>query len=206
MMKDQIFDELKKRFSAKGKRLYLVGGSVRDLLLNKHYVDHDMVTDATPEEMKEIVPDGNYVFAKFGSVRLKINNEEVDITTLREEGEYDDSRHPSYIKFIKDIETDSKRRDFTINALYLDEDYNLYDFHSGKEDLENKIIRFIGDPITRIKEDPLRILRAERFALTLGFSIEEETKKALDSEKGLLSLLKKQKIDEELRKAKEKTI
>ncbi len=200
-MRDLIFDELKERFAAKGKRLYLVGGSVRDLLLNKPYIDHDMVTDATPEEMKEIVPEGNYVFAKYGSVRLKINNEEVDITTLREEGEYDDSRHPSYIKFITDPEIDAKRRDFTINAMYLDENYSLLDFYGGKKDLEDKIIRFIGKPEERIKEDPLRILRAKRFAKVLGFKIEEDSLKAIEKGKSLVSLIKPEKINEEKRKA-----
>ena len=200
-MRDLIFDELKERFAIKGKRLYLVGGSVRDLLLNRPYIDHDMVTDATPEEMKEIVPEGNYVFAKYGSVRLKINNEEVDITTLREEGKYDDSRHPSYIKFITDPKMDAKRRDFTINAMYLDENYSLLDFFNGKKDLEDKIIRFIGKPEDRIKEDPLRILRAERFAKVLGFEIEKNTMDALEKGKGLLSLIKPEKINEEKRKA-----
>ncbi len=200
-MRDLIFDELKERFAAKGKRLYLVGGSVRDLLLNKPYIDHDMVTDATPEEMKEIVPEGNYVFAKYGSVRLKMNNEEVDITTLREEGKYDDSRHPSYIKFITDPEIDAKRRDFTINAMYLDENYSLLDFYGGKKDLEDKIIRFIGKPEERIKEDPLRILRAKRFAKVLGFKIEEDSLKAIEKEKSLVSLIKPEKINEEKRKA-----
>ena len=199
-MRDPIFDELKVRFNEKGKRLYLVGGSVRDLLLGRHYTDHDMVTDATPDEMKDIVPEGNFVFAKYGSVRMKVNGEEVDITSLRKEGEYNDSRHPSYIEFIKDPEVDSIRRDFTINAMYLDENYNLLDFHSGKADLDNKIIRFIGDPEKRIKEDPLRICRAERFAEVLGFKIEDNTLKAIESLRPLLKVLKKEKIEEEQRK------
>ncbi len=199
-MRDSIFDELKVRFNEKGKRLYLVGGSVRDLLLNRPYTDHDMATDATPNEMKEIVPEGNFVFAKYGSVRLKANNEEVDITTLRKEGEYNDSRHPSYIEFVSDPKIDAKRRDFTINAMYLDESYNLLDFYSGKDDLDNKTIRFIGDPKTRIIEDPLRICRAERFKETLGFTFAKETEEALDSSRCLLNVIKKEKIEEEKRK------
>ena len=199
-MRDLIFDELKIRFTEKGKRLYLVGGSTRDLLLGRHYVDHDFVTDATPEEMEEIVPEASFAFAKYGSVRLKINGEEVDITTLREEGQYDDSRHPSYVKFITDPEIDSNRRDFTINAMYLDEDYNLLDFHDGEKDLKNGIIRFIGDPYKRISEDPLRIIRAQRFAEVLGFTIEEKSLKAIEEGQDLLNNLKKEKIDEERRK------
>ncbi len=199
-MRDPIFDELKVRFNANGKRLYLVGGSVRDLLLSKPYTDHDMVTDATPTEMKEIIPEASFVFAKYGSVRMKINGEEVDVTSLRKEGAYNDHRHPSYIEFISEPEIDSMRRDFTINAMYLDENYNLLDFHFGKEDLDNKIIRFIGDPETRIKEDPLRICRAERFAKILGFKIEDNTLKAIESLRGLLKDIKKEKIEEERRK------
>lgn len=199
-MQDLIFDELKVRFNAHNKRLYLVGGSVRDLLLGRSYTDHDMVTDATPDEMREIVPEANFRFSKYGSVRMKVSNEEADITTLREEGEYNDSRHPSYVKFIKEPELDSKRRDFTINAMYLDEEYNLLDFHNGKKDLDDKCIRFIGDPKVRISEDPLRICRAERFAEVLGFRIEESSKEAISSLRGLLNSIKKEKIEEEQRK------
>ena len=203
-MKDFAFEKLKPVFAAHGKRLYLVGGAVRDLLLGRDYVDHDLATDATPDEMKLFLPEANYTFAKFGSIRLKIKDEEVDITTFRVEGGYADHRHPTKIYFVTDPKLDSARRDFTINAMYMDEDYNLLDFHGGKADLDNKIIRFIGNPYTRIEEDPLRILRAERFAATLGFTIEKETKKAMEESQGLLSALRKEKIEEEMRKRGEK--
>jgi len=199
-MKDFAFEQLKPLFAAHGKRLYLVGGTVRDLLLGRAYVDHDMVTDATPDQIKVFLPDASYTFAKYGSVRLKLNGEEVDVTTLREEGEYRDHRHPSFIKFVTDPKIDSKRRDFTINAMYLDEDYNLLDFYGGQKDLADHLIRFIGDPYKRIEEDPLRIKRAERFAAVLGFSLEKETKKAIDDSQHLLSALRKEKIEEEDRK------
>ena len=201
-MNDFAFEILKPRFAEHHKRLYLVGGTVRDLLLGRSYTDHDMVTDATPEEMKAIVPEASFTFAKYGSVRLKIQGEEVDITTLRKETGYTDRRHPSAVEFIQDPETDSLRRDFTINAMYMDENYRLLDFHQGKEDLENKILRFIGDPNVRIAEDPLRILRAERFGELLGFALSPETKEAIEAGRGLLSSLKKEKIEEEYRKLK----
>lgn len=203
-MRDSRFDDLVALFHLNQKRLYIVGGSTRDLLLNREYTDHDFVTDATPEEMKHFLIEADYTFSRFGSVRLKIKGEEVDITTLREEGEYLDYRHPSYIRFIKDLYKDSLRRDFTINAIYLDEEYKIIDYHNGLIDLKNHMIRFIGDPIKRIEEDPLRILRAERFAEKLHFELEANTKKAIAMKRYLLDELNPAKIAEEERKRKEK--
>lgn len=199
-MKDALFDQLKALYHTHGYRLYLVGGSVRDLLLGRPYTDHDFATDALPEEEKSFLPEAFYAFAKYGSIRLKEKGEEVDITTMREEGAYTDFRHPSKIVFVKDPALDFRRRDFTINALYLDEEYNLLDFCQGLEDLKNGIIRFIGDPDTRLREDPLRLLRAERFAKTLSFQIEEKTKAAIERNRSLLKELKPEKVKEEQRK------
>lgn len=199
-MEDRFFNQLKKLYVSYGYRLYIVGGAARDLLLGRPYVDHDFVTDATPEEEKEFLPDASYVFAKFGSIRLSLEGEEIDITTLREEGAYEDFRHPSRIIFVKDPRIDYKRRDFTINALYLDEEYQLLDYCNGLSDLKTKVIRFIGDPDTRIKEDPLRILRAERFSKVLGFEIEPKTKAAIERNRGLLKELNPEKVKEEERK------
>ncbi len=178
----------------------MVGGSSRDFLLGRQYVDHDFVTNALPSEMKEIIPEANFTFERFGSVRLVLEKEEVDITTMRLEGEYKDHRHPSFIRFIDDLEQDSLRRDFTINAIYIDKDYKIIDFHGGVDDLKNGIIRFIGDPIKRIEEDPLRILRAERFAKKLSFKIEEKSKAAIEEKRDLLQTLNPAKIGEEERK------
>lgn len=203
-MIDSRFDFLSRLFLTKGKKLYIVGGSSRDLLLGRAYSDHDFVTDATPEEIKAFLPDANYSFARFGSIRLQMEGEEVDITTLREEGEYLDHRHPSYIRFIKDLYQDSLRRDFTINAIYLDNQYKTIDYHDGLNDLKNGLIRFIGDPRQRIEEDPLRMLRAERFAEKLHFTIENETKKAIEEKRYLLCEINPAKIEEEEKKRKAK--
>jgi tRNA nucleotidyltransferase (CCA-adding enzyme) len=203
-VEDFAFEQLKPFFKEKGYRLYLVGGASRDLLLSRPYVDHDLVTDATPEQVQSFLPfklDAS--FAKYGSLRLHINNEEVDITTLRQEGCYVDHRHPSFIKFITEPSIDYARRDFTINALYLDEKYRLLDFCHGKDDLDNKIIRFIGDPKRRIEEDPLRILRAYRFAKSLGFTIEPLTLEAIEQGKVLLQELNPEKVKLEEKKLKE---
>jgi len=199
-MNDPYFDALKAIYSQRGYRLYIVGGTTRDLLLKRKYTDRDFATDATPEEEKGFVKDANFAFSKYGALKLFFQGVEIDVTTLREEGDYKDFRHPGDVRFVKDPKEDYIRRDFTINALYLDEDYRLLDYCGGERDLDAKIIRFIGDPEKRVQEDPLRIIRAERFAQTLGFSIDGKTQKALDEYHYLLEKLNPDKIAEEERK------
>lgn len=199
-MKVKIFDELSEIYLKHGYSLYIVGGTSRDLLLERPFTDLDFVTDATPEEEKDFLPEANYVFAKYGSIRLKKDGLEVDITTLRKESDYLDYRHPGKIVFVRDLETDSLRRDFTINAIYLDKDYQIFDFHHGKDDLEKRVIRFIGDPEKRIQEDPLRICRAERFARLLNFELDKETQEVIERNRYLLKEIKPVKLDEEEKK------
>ena len=199
-MNKSTFSSLAKLFNKNGFRLYMVGGTTRDYLLDLDILDYDFATDATPDEMKVFLPEANYTFAKFGTVRVKDDDIKVDITTFRVEGKYDDRRHPSTIEFVKSIKEDYVRRDFTINAIYIDENYNVIDPCDGIDDLENRIIRFIGNPVKRIKEDPLRILRADRFAKKLNFKIEEKTKKAMQKYHYLLDELNPNKIIEELKK------
>ena len=199
-MRIEAFDFLKDVFSKNGFHLYVVGGTVRDFLLGKEITDLDFVTDATPEEEMKFIPEADFTFKKFGAVRYPYKGKHIDITTLRQEGEYNDSRHPSKVTFVKDPKLDYVRRDFTINAMYLDEDYKVIDFSTGQEDLKKKLIRFIGDPVKRIEEDPLRIARAERFAKTLGFEIEEKTLQAIKDKRDLLEKLNPEKLKEEERK------
>ena len=199
-MNKNVFDSVALIFNRHGYRLYMVGGATRDYLLDRPILDYDFVTDATPEEMKAFLPDADYTFSKFGTVRIKVNHVKVDITTLRIEDEYIDFRHPSKIVFTKDIKKDYVRRDFTINAIYMDEEYNIIDYCGGLNDLNNKLIRFIGDPDKRIKEVPLRILRAERFEKKLGFKIEDETFKAIERNRHLIEELNPQKVQAELKK------
>lgn len=199
-MRIEAFDFLKDVFSKNGFHLYVVGGTVRDFLLRKEITDLDFVTDATPEEEMKFIPEADFTFKKFGAVRYPYKGKHIDITTLRQEGEYNDSRHPSKVTFVKDPKLDYVRRDFTINAMYLDEEYKVIDFSSGQEDLKKKLIRFIGDPHKRIEEDPLRIARAERFAKTLGFEIEEKTLQAIKDKRDLLEKLNPEKLKEEQRK------
>ena len=199
-MRIEAFDFLKDLFRKNGFRLYVVGGTVRDFLLGKEITDLDFVTDATPEDEMKFIPEGDFTFKKFGAVRYPYKGKHIDITTLRQEGGYNDSRHPSNVIFVKDPKLDYVRRDFTVNAMYLDEDYNVIDFSTGQEDLKKKLIRFIGDPYKRIEEDPLRIARAERFAKTLGFEIEEKTQQAIKDKRDLLGKLNPEKLKEEQRK------
>lgn len=205
-MRIEAFDFLKDVFSKNGFHLYVVGGTVRDFLLGKEITDLDFVTDATPEEEMKFIPEADFTFKKFGAVRYPYKGKHIDITTLRQEGEYNDSRHPSKVTFVKDPKLDYVRRDFTINAMYLDEEYKVIDFSSGQEDLKKKLIRFIGDPIKRIEEDPLRIARAERFAKSLGFEIEEKTLQAIKSKRDLLEKLNPEKLKEEERKGWKRTL
>ena len=187
-------------FEEHGFPLYMVGGTSRDFLLGIASADFDFVSKATPDQIASFIPGLDKTFARFGSTKIYDEGIEIDFTTFRKEGEYRDYRHPSYIEFIDDMYTDSLRRDFTINALYIDAGGNVHDFHDGMEDLKRGIIRFIGDPKKRIEEDPLRILRAERFAKRLGFMIEENSAKAMDELRPLLEKLNAEKVKLEKKK------
>ncbi|MCR5332618.1 MAG: hypothetical protein K6E11_01185 [Bacilli bacterium] len=201
-MNKNVFDRVALIFNQHGYRLYMVGGATRDYLLDRPILDYDFVTDATPDEMRVFLPEADYTFARFGTIRIKVNGIKVDITTLRVESEYVDYRHPSKVTFTRSIKEDYVRRDFTINAIYMDEEYNIIDYCGGLSDLNNKLIRFIGDPDKRIKEDPLRILRAERFEKKLGFKIEDKTFKAIERNRHLIDELNPLKVQAELDKIK----
>ena len=197
--KKDVFIELAKVFSSHGYKLYLVGGTVRDILLKLPLTDMDAVTDATPEEMKTFI-DGDYTFSKMGSIKVKFNDVRFDITTLRQEREYADHRHPGKVVFVKDLKTDHYRRDFTINAMYMDSEFKLYDFEDGQEDLQNRILKMVGDPVKRLEEDPLRIIRCLRFSLTYELKIDESLQNALMSSIKFIDSLSKDKIKMELKK------
>ena len=197
----EIYRDLATLFDSKGFLLYLVGGTVRDYLLGKELTDMDLVTDATPSEMKEFLSNADYTFEKYGSVRLKIEDIKFDITTLRKEEGYSDFRHPNKICFTKSLKEDVFRRDITINAMYMDKDLNVIDFVGGQKDISNKIIRMIGKPLKRINEDPLRIIRIYRFKLETGFEIERELNDVLEHNFSKAKLINKDKINQEIRKS-----
>lgn len=204
-MDSKINDYLKlnKLFEENGYKLYLVGGTVRDYLLGISLTDMDAVTNATPEEMKAFLKDANFTFAKYGSVTIKLDKKvKFDITTMRKETSYLDARHPSKIQFIKDLKVDVRRRDFTVNALYLDKDLKVIDYVDGQKDLENRLLRMVGDPQTRFKEDPLRIIRAIRFAVDYDLSLDNDLEQAIIDTKSELNNLNQEKIKQDLAKCK----
>lgn len=202
-MKKDIFIKVSKLFKENGFNIYLVGGAVRDFLLGKANYDYDFVTDADVENVKKIFPNGNYQFEKYGVSQIVIDDELIDIVTLRIE-EYDiNKRKPSKIRFTKSLEEDSYRRDFTINALYQDINNKIYDFHFGLKDLDNRIIKVIGDINIRMNEDPLRILRCLRFKIQLDFSLDETLDRFIKDNLILLNEISPIIISKEIKKIKE---
>lgn len=197
--------ELNKMFTERGHELYLVGGCVRDYLMGKEPHDYDMCTSAFPTETIEtLTANGISYTAKgiaFGTVVAVIDGEEYEITTYREDALYKDKRHPDSVSFVRDINSDLSRRDFTINAMAMNiTTGEIVDPFDGKKDLENKIIKSVRDPYLRFDEDGLRILRAMRFAIKFGFEIEEETKQAMHENVMDLEFVSKERLTEEFRK------
>lgn len=176
---------------------YIVGGYVRDKLLNRLSNDIDICTSATPKEIIELFP--NTDSPNYGSINIVYKNTNFDITTFRKEIKYQDNRLPVKIKYIKNIKKDLLRRDFTINTICMDKDNQILDYLNAIPDLEAKIIKPAGNPRYRLKEDSLRILRAIRFATILDFDIEPKTKHYLTEYAHLLKKLsyhrKKQELD-----------
>lgn len=189
-----IFDGLATLFKNHGFSLYMVGGTSRDFLLGRIISDIDLATDATPADMEKFLGSANYRFAEFGTVSLKYLEQKVEITTLRVEGKYLDYRHPGSIKFVASPEEDYPRRDFTINALYIDSNYQVYDYCDGLSDLKRGTLRMIGDPYVRLVEDPLRILRALRFVVSLDLSLDPLLEKAIFENAHLIKNLNRDKI------------
>lgn len=195
------FISLADLFDKHGYKLYLVGGTVRDYLLGLPLTDMDAVTDATPIEIIKFLPTADTTFAHLGSLKYKDENGvKFDITTLREESGYLDSRHPSKVVFVDDPKDDYQRRDFTVNAMYMDKYLKIYDFCGGQQDLKNRILRMVGNPDQRLKEDPLRILRAIRFHLMYNFKIENSLMEAMRDRFYLLKNLNDAKIESEMSK------
>ena len=183
-----------------GYEAYFVGGSVRDMLLHKPISDVDIATSATPQEVKEIFPHTVDVGIKHGTVMVIYHKEGYEVTTFRTEEGYEDFRHPDKVTFVRSLEEDLKRRDFTINALAIGIDDQLMDFFDGIGDLERQCIRCVGDAKERFNEDALRMFRAVRFVGQLGFQVEEETKNAISLLKMNLSKVAVERMKVEFEK------
>ena len=173
-----------------GFSAYLVGGCVRDALMGLPFHDYDITTNALPEETQEVFKDFKCIDIgkKHGTIAVLINKMLIEITTYRIDGAYTDKRHPESVSFSKNLQDDLSRRDFTVNALAYNNLNETADFFNGKEDLKNKIIRCVGDPMKRFDEDALRIMRAVRFASQLDFTIEPKTEKCIFSLKDTFHL------------------
>lgn len=183
-----------------GYQAYVVGGAVRDFLMGKTPHDYDLTSDALPSQISDVFKDfyQEHSGEKHGTIRVIVDHKPIEITTFRCDEGYTDYRRPDNVEFVKDVYIDSKRRDFSINAFYYFEGH-IYDFHEGLEDLNNKVIKTIGNPSTRFHEDALRILRAIRFSAKLGYKIESKTKTALLDCKEELNLIAKERILIELK-------
>lgn len=186
------------KFSEAGFQIYIVGGSVRDLLMNRPISDWDFTTDAKPEEILKLFPEGFYD-NKFGTVGIPVHTSEVyEVTTMRKEGIYTDFRHPNEVSWTDRIEEDLARRDFTVNAIALSSDNQIVDPYNGQTDIVNGIIRAVGDPNKRFKEDALRLMRAVRIATQLEFEIEEKTFSAIRKNRVLIKEVANERIHDEL--------
>ena len=181
---------------------YLVGGCVRDFLMDKEPHDFDMATNALPEKTKELFKEYKVIETgiKHGTVTVIINSVPIEITTYRIDGDYFDNRRPENVRFTKDIKADLSRRDFTVNAIAYNLKNGLCDPFCGENDIKRGVIACVGESDKRFKEDGLRILRALRFSSVLGFDIEEDTKLSIHKNKELLFNISKERIFSELKK------
>lgn len=186
-----------------GFEAYLVGGSVRDIVIGKTPGDTDITTNALPEQTEKVFQNFKIVKTglKHGTVTVFIDGEPAEITTYRTEGGYTDLRHPDNVTFTRSLSLDLQRRDFTINAVCMDKAGNIIDLQGGIADIDKKIIRCVGNPEKRFAEDPLRILRALRFQSTLGFEIEETTRRAAENRAYLIEKISRERIYIEFKKA-----
>ncbi len=182
-----------------GHKAYLVGGCVRDLLLGRRAKDLDIATDARPDRIMSLFPNSGRVGVQFGVVLVRDAFAQVEVATFRSDHDYDDGRHPSAVRFESDPHQDVERRDFTINGLLMDpETGEVLDYVGGRADLERRVVRAIGDASLRFREDHLRLLRAVRFAASLGFTIEPATLAAIGGNHALIRTVAAERVRDEL--------
>jgi poly(A) polymerase len=187
------------RLRGAGHQAYLVGGSVRDLLLGAEPKDFDVSTDARPERVMELFPKSGQVGAHFGVVLVRDASAQVEVATFRSDHDYPDGRRPASVHFESDPREDVLRRDFTINGLMMEADTGrVLDYVGGRADLERRVVRAIGDPDARFREDHLRLLRAIRFAARLGFEIDPATFEAMVRHHALILKVSAERVHDEI--------
>jgi len=199
MTSEELARAIVRRLRVAGHQAYFVGGCVRDLLLDRHPKDFDVATDARPDRVAELFERSEQVGAHFGVVLVRENTSQVEVATFRSDASYSDGRRPDAVHFETDPRQDVLRRDLTINALLLDPGTGqVLDYVGGRDDLNRRIVRAIGDPDLRFREDHLRLLRAVRFAARLNFEIEPQTLAALRRLHGLILNVSPERIRDEL--------
>jgi poly(A) polymerase len=187
------------RLHRAGHQAYLVGGCVRDLLLGRKPEDYDIATDARPDRIMDLFPRSGRVGAHFGVILVRDVFSQVEVATFRSDHDYADGRRPSLVHFERDPRQDVLRRDFTINGLMMDpEKGEILDYVEGRQDLERRVLRAIGNPEERFREDHLRMLRAVRFAARLGFAIDPPTFDAIRARHSDVLRVSAERIREEL--------
>jgi len=200
----QSVDFVIRRIMNKGGEAYIVGGAVRDLILERPVNDWDIATSFTPDEIEILFSDMHTIPTgkKFGTVTIIVDNMPIQVTTFRGEGQYTDYRHPDRIIFVPDIESDLSRRDFTINAMAFNPYHQpaILDPMGGLMDINKKLVRAVGIPSDRFAEDPLRMMRAARFLSQLGFVMETETRNAIEKQSSLILKVSSERIRDELDK------
>lgn len=190
------------RFEEEGARAYVVGGAVRDEVMGKKPHDYDLTTPLLPEEILDLFPDHTTFREgeKFGTIGVMTDLGPVEITTFRIDGDYEDGRKPEGVTFTPNLIDDLKRRDFTVNAMAYSKEEGIVDPFDGRGDLKRGVLKAVGDPEERLREDALRILRAFRFSGQLNLAMEEDLLSAITSEKERLRLLSKERIADEMGK------
>lgn len=183
-----------------GHEAYFVGGSVRDLIIDRPIGDIDIATSALPEEVMAIFPRHVPVGLEHGTVIVVENGEPYEVTTFRTESEYEDFRRPSSVQFVRSLEEDLKRRDFTMNAIAMTEEGKMVDLFAGQEAIQKREIVTVGNAADRFQEDALRMMRGIRFVSTLGFSLETKTKQAIETYGHLLEHIAIERITVEFEK------
>lgn len=193
-------EKIIEHLNSAGYEAYVVGGCVRDSIMEKTPHDWDICTSATPEVVKSLFSHTTDYGMKHGTITVFADKEGYEITTFRAETDYSDHRHPDTVEFVADLKSDLSRRDFTINALAYNNKSQLIDMFNGLDDIRNQMIRCVGNADERFKEDALRILRALRFAATLGFDIEDKTSEAIHYNVHLLKYIAEERKRDELMK------
>ena len=183
-----------------GFQALLVGGCLRDMLLDRPIHDWDIATSARSQDIISLFPKTVRTGERFGTVMVVNGEGTAEVTTFRSDGAYSDGRRPDSVAFVSDLYEDLKRRDFTINAMALGEDGALVDPYGGREDLERQVIRCVGDPASRFSEDALRMFRALRFSAQLGFEIDADTMAAIEKCAGLCAALSAERVRDETEK------